>query len=158
MRQEKTCKELIVDRLEKRLAEVSLLDTLRSGSDCLEPVLLICEDIGYPASQDAASIRQAYANDEDSSEWDNILQDVTEMYERSLQDNILSIDTLIEYDVCLSTGGPADGYKLYWDKNNRCWSHGKYYYKDWYDGAESHLSADDAENIANAYGIYVEGE
>ena len=69
----------------------------------------------------------------------------------------LSIDHRIEIDICLSTGGPADGFKLTYDTDGELRS-GVYYYAPWYGYEEIQLTTSEAERVADAYGIYVEPE
>ena len=70
----------------------------------------------------------------------------------------LSIERQITYHVALSTGGPADGFRLTFDPESGLLIRGEYYFQDWFDGATRTLSDDDADMIAEAYGIYVEPE
>lgn len=70
----------------------------------------------------------------------------------------LSIERRITYHVALSTGGPADGFRLTFDPEDGQLIRGEYYYQDWFDGATRTLSDEDADMIAEAYGIYVEPE
>lgn len=70
----------------------------------------------------------------------------------------LSIDKHITYNVLLSTGGPADGFRLTFDPESGDLIRGEYYFQDWFDGATRTLSDADADMIAEAYGIYVEPE
>jgi hypothetical protein len=69
----------------------------------------------------------------------------------------LSIDRRIEIDICLSTGGPADGFKLTYDTDGELRS-GVYYYAPWYGYEEIQLTTSEAEQVADTYGIYVEPE
>ena len=68
----------------------------------------------------------------------------------------LSIDRSVvvvhTYKVCLSFGGPADFFELDWDGES--WSGGRYIYQDWGDGATRKINHEEAEELAEAFGIY----
>ena len=66
----------------------------------------------------------------------------------------LSIDRVVTYKVCLSWGGPADFFELDWDGEG--WIGGLYIYQDWFDGATRNITDEEAEEIAEAFGIYPE--
>tara|TARA_R100000963_G_C4546950_1_gene41564 strand:+ start:137 stop:478 length:342 start_codon:yes stop_codon:yes gene_type:complete len=64
----------------------------------------------------------------------------------------LSIDRVTTYKVCLSFGGPADFFELDWDGEG--WIGGRYIYQGWFDGATRKITDEEAEEIAEAFGIY----
>lgn len=69
----------------------------------------------------------------------------------------LTIDREILIHIQLSTGGPGDGFKLRYSTDAELIG-GVYYFADWYDYAERILSYEEAERVAEAYGVYVEPE
>jgi hypothetical protein len=69
----------------------------------------------------------------------------------------LAIDREILIHIQLSTGGPGDGFKLRYSTDGDLLG-GVYYFADWYDYAERPLSTEEADQVAEAYGIYVEPE
>lgn len=62
----------------------------------------------------------------------------------------LSMDTSIEVNIMLSWGGPSDGYKLKFDKEQELIS-GVYWYADWGTYAESPLDDDEAQRVVDVY-------
>lgn len=70
------------------------------------------------------------------------------------QVDALGIDKQTTYDICLSTGGPSDGFRLVCDIYGN-WVSGEYYYCDWCDGATEPLSLDHVEQLAEYFGIDV---
>ena len=67
------------------------------------------------------------------------------------EEGILSYDVSIEVDVCLSTGGPADGYKIYLDQDGDI-TKIKYYFADWFDYAETTLSGEALDLAESMFG------
>jgi hypothetical protein len=63
-----------------------------------------------------------------------------------------SISRFVTYKVELSGGGPADWFDLYW--NGEYWKGGRYIYQDWHDEATLRIDHKEAEEIAEAFGIY----
>lgn len=66
----------------------------------------------------------------------------------------LSLDITKEVNIMLSWGGPSDGYKLQFDKDNELMG-GVYWYADWGTYAESKLDDEQAELV---YSIYMMGD
>lgn len=66
----------------------------------------------------------------------------------------LSMDVTKEVNIMLSWGGPSDGFKLRFNKDNEL-MRAVYWYADWYTYAESKLSDADADLV---YEIYMYGE
>lgn len=62
----------------------------------------------------------------------------------------LCVDTLIVKKIVLSTGGPEDGFKLYFNEEKEL-LYGYYYRADWGAYQESQLSSDEAELIYDFY-------
>ncbi len=65
----------------------------------------------------------------------------------------LCISEQIEIDIELSAGGPADGFKLYLDKQTREVLSGYYYYADWDLYEEEPLRPDEADMVAASFGF-----
>lgn len=65
----------------------------------------------------------------------------------------LCIDEQIELNITLSTGGPADGFKLYLDKKTREVLSGCYYYSDWGWYEEEWLRQADLDMVAEYFCI-----
>ncbi len=63
------------------------------------------------------------------------------------------ISEQIEIDIELSTGGPADGFKLYLDKQTRQPLSGCYYYADWGWYEEESLRPDELDMVAASFGF-----
>lgn len=74
----------------------------------------------------------------------------------------LSVDTQVVKKITLSTGGPADGFKLYFDVCNRGTgrgvelelSHGVYWRADWGSYKSADLTQDEAQTV---YDFYIGG-
>jgi len=72
------------------------------------------------------------------------------------RENLLSIEKLTTFKLCLSFGGPADYFELDWSPEASAWVTGRYIFQDWFDGATRTISAETTEQVAEAYGIYPE--
>ena len=84
-------------------------------------------------------------------EWSDEIED-SEDYIGGIKREPLSIDRVVTYKVCLSWGGPADFFELNW--NGEYWRGGRYVYQDWHDEATRQIDHKEAEEIAEAFGIY----
>jgi len=127
----KTCEERIDTRLENRLANLDVSEEcpkcMGSGevdcphccdievSDDILADTLVCD-----VCKDTCSITCPECHGEGTNE------------DAPRDEDVLSVDTHTVYDVCLSTGGPADGFCL--KRKDREWVGGEYYFLDWYDG------------------------
>lgn len=65
----------------------------------------------------------------------------------------LCISEQIEIDIELSTGGPADGFKLYLDRHTRQPLSGFYYYADWGWYEEESLRPYELDMVAASFGF-----
>ena len=65
----------------------------------------------------------------------------------------LCLNEQIELEIELSTGGPADGFKIYLDKNTRTPLTGRYYYADWGWQEERWLTNNELDLIISYFGI-----
>ena len=66
----------------------------------------------------------------------------------------LAITESIEVDIELSTGGPADGFKVYLEKQTRQAISACYYFSDWGWYKERWLRDDEIDLIVDFFGIY----
>lgn len=64
----------------------------------------------------------------------------------------LAITESRTFRIELSFGGPSDGFELDWQDGN--WVGGRYYYQEWYDGAECEINASQAQALANLWHIH----
>jgi len=62
----------------------------------------------------------------------------------------LSLDITKEVNILLSWGGPSDGYKLRFDKDNELLG-GVYWFADWGTYSDSQLTDEQAETVYQAY-------
>ena len=70
----------------------------------------------------------------------------------------LAVTTQVCIQVELSTGGPADGYTLFFEKGEDEPSSGYYWYQDWFMPKRLFwLSNEELEQVMSVYNIYVEG-
>jgi hypothetical protein len=72
----------------------------------------------------------------------------------TLQNKVLSIETITTKKVLLSWGGPADFYEIDF-KDNEVMG-GRYVFQDWGDYASIDLNDDEAETIAELYGLAID--
>jgi hypothetical protein len=64
----------------------------------------------------------------------------------------LSIDERKEVTILLSWGGPSDGYKVYFDKENEP-IEGFYFFADWFEYEKFKLSDDELDSVVAVYPI-----
>jgi len=86
-----------------------------------------------------------------------LLNDIEDSEERDQSEEnreALALDVRKVIDICLSTGGDADGYKLTFDKDNELMS-GVYYWADWGVYEEVNLKDDELDSI---YDLYLFGD
>ena len=71
--------------------------------------------------------------------------------------SILSVDKHTYYDVHLSTGGPADFFRVFMHDNGEV-EHIEYHFQDWYDGAVLVLDGADLSDVEDwiRYQVYIE--
>lgn len=88
------------------------------------------------------------------------LQTLDEPQESEDYRDPLCVDTLVVKKILLSTGGPEDGFKLYFDVvdgKKLELSYGVYYRADWGEYKEANLSQEEAQTVYDFYlGGYVE--
>lgn len=73
--------------------------------------------------------------------------------ERTAENDPLCITESIEVEIELSTGGPADGFKLYLDAKTREPLRGCYYYSDWGWYEEEWLKSPELDLVFDYFGI-----
>ena len=71
----------------------------------------------------------------------------------NLRENILSLDKTITVYMCLSTGGPEDGFEFDLDQHDKEVIGGHYIFKDWFDGARQELTEEQLQKVLNCYGL-----
>ena len=69
-------------------------------------------------------------------------------------EQLLSVEKVISYKLCLSWGGPADYFSLNWSQSDSAWVSGSYIFQDWFDSADRPISSDQAAQLAELFGIY----
>ncbi len=62
----------------------------------------------------------------------------------------LSVEIRKEVTVLLSWGGPADGYKIYFDQDGEA-IEGFYFFADWFEYEQFKLSNDELERVLTVY-------
>ena len=82
--------------------------------------------------------------------------EVQDRIREDAQENLLSIEKVTTYKLCLSWGGPADYFEIDWSEESKCWNGGRYIFQDWFDGATRSISAEEADQLAELFGIYPE--
>jgi hypothetical protein len=87
---------------------------------------------------------------------DELRAEVLDRIREDAQESLLSTDRVTTYKLCLSYGGPADYFELDWSEQSKCWNGGRYIFQDWFDGATRSISSEQAEQLAEFYGIYPE--
>ena len=128
-----TCEELVETKLNDRLEDL-LFDPHSVDEDDLRARLvddgLICDD-DYLSHYEMCDV-----------------------WRDSLLESVMSVSEAKVYTVALSYGGPSDEFELI--RENGEWTGGAYVYKDWFDGARRAISAEQAESIADALGVWLE--
>ena len=155
---EKTCEQRIDAQFESRLAS---LDVPEECEECKGSGEIECPSCGGEGTliiDDPPNYSERDCPDcdgEGTVKCPDCYGDGTNEEAAGYQDP-LCIDKYTVYHICLSTGGPADGFRLKWDGDG--WAGGEYYFQDWFDGATRSISAAHAERVAQVYGVYVEGQ
>jgi hypothetical protein len=68
-------------------------------------------------------------------------------------EQVLGLEKITTFRLCLSWGGPADYFELDWSGNQSAWTGGRYLFQDWFDGAERPLGEQTAAQLAELFGI-----
>lgn len=129
---EKTCRERIGERMKSRLSDF-LADPMEwTDKECRE----------YLENERGANL-----------DGDETLDDLRDRCAEKKRDadleSVLSVDKETVYDVRLSTGGPADGFRFVYRDGDLI--RAEYYFKDWFDSASEPLDLADAETLANLF-------
>jgi len=93
-----------------------------------------------------------------TAELNELQSEVREVLRERACENLLSVERIRSYKLCLSYGGPADYFELDWSNSSEAWVGGRYVFQDWFDGATRMISAELAEKLADLYGILPEEE
>ena len=131
MAEQPKCEELINDRLKQvldnDLPEWDNMDT--------EDVAYWCEALGV----DATDFTDEHA----------LVDELREKHRDHILEGVLSVEKKRLYSVCLSWGGPSDGFDFVFenDELTECY----YWYKDWFDGARRPVPMDQAEQLVDLY-------
>jgi len=80
--------------------------------------------------------------------------EVLEVIREQAVESLLSVEKITTYKLCLSWGGPADYFEFDWSEDSRTWVGGRYIFQDWFDGASRSITAEQAEELAEFFGIY----
>ena len=134
MREQKTCKQRIGEQLQSRLDE--LIPNVDEWD--IAKCKAYLDDIGV----DLDEIDGLDA-------WRDTVREI--MDERRC-DDILSIEKVITYRVCLSWGGPADYFEFDFN-NNGDMVEGRYLFQDWFDGARRRLDDATAEQLVDYFAV-----
>ena len=59
----------------------------------------------------------------------------------------------VEYTIQLAWGGPEYGFKLSLDSESKEWTHGLFYYRNWFTHEEDPLSPEELEKVLVAYSM-----
>lgn len=87
------------------------------------------------------------------SDADDLRCAVAEAIRQMASEQLLACDISWTFRLCLSWGGPADFFELDWCPRSRCWTSGRYILQDWFDGAERAITTEQAEQLAEVFGI-----
>lgn len=91
-----------------------------------------------------------------SAELGELRGEVSELIREQALDSLLSVEKITTYKLCLSWGGPADYFELDWSDDSRAWIGGRYIFQDWFDEAKRAITPEQAEEVAEFFGIYHE--
>lgn len=101
--------------------------------------------------RELARIKQAIANSEaEAEEPEEGDPDFENM--GIYAEGILAIERLpIRFEIQLSTGGPADGFIVELDQDGESIERAWYYYKDWFDSAETELFGSELDLVRTMF-------
>jgi len=85
---------------------------------------------------------------------DDARQQVLDCIREQANENLLSVEKSTTYKLCLSWGGPADYFELDWSEESGAWVGGRYVFQDWFDGATRRITPEQAQELAELFGIY----
>ena len=85
---------------------------------------------------------------------EELRSEVLDLIREQACDQLLSVEKVTTYKLCMSWGGPADYFELDWSDDSSAWLGGRYIFQDWFDGARRSISDEQAEQLAELFGIY----
>ena len=85
---------------------------------------------------------------------EELREEVLDRIREDASENLLSVEKVTTYKLCLSWGGPADYFELDWSEESKAWVGGRYIFQDWFDGADRSITPEQAEQLAELFGIY----
>jgi hypothetical protein len=136
-KKEKTCEQRIENELKGRLEE--LLPEVNTWT------LLKC---ARHLKSEGRAIKTA--------DLEELRQEVLDVMRERACESLLSLEKVTTYKLCLSWGGPADYFELDWSEESKAWVGGRYIFQDWFDGANRSITPEQAEQLAEVFGIYPE--
>ena len=87
----------------------------------------------------------------------DIRNDVLDLVRERARESLRSVEKLTTFKLCLSWGGAADFFEVDWSEDSRSWVGGRYVFQDWSDCADRQITDEQAEQLANIFGICPEG-
>lgn len=167
-----TCEDRIDDHLASRLADFTQPDIDSMNLDELKAfVKETSEDNPSPTPENIHYIGDMpYHNageyglyddedkmyeDEEEAEWRELAETVWEESRERRSENVLSVTEKRVIKIQLMWGGPEDYFEI--DVEDNEITGGRYWFKDWFDGAVRYLSAEQAELVVEGTDTYIEG-
>ena len=132
---EKTCEQRIDERLRGRLEQ-------------------FLPDINSWSRLRCARHLKAEGREIKTADIDELRSEVLDLIREQVCNDLLSVEKITTYKLCLSWGGPADFFELDWSDDSRAWVGGRYVFQDWFDGATRFITDCQAEELAELFGIY----
>jgi hypothetical protein len=84
-------------------------------------------------------------------EGDDLRLEVEDTISEQAHEQLLSVEALRTFKLCLSYGGPADYFEIQWSEHDREWVGGRYVFQDWFDGASRPLPLETVERIGELF-------
>ncbi len=80
-------------------------------------------------------------------------EQVLDVIRERAREDLLSVEEIITYRLCLSWGGPSEYFELNWSPDGREWRGGRYILHGWFEGASRQLTDEQVEQVAELFGI-----